>query len=128
MQIISTVKTIYEPFFWCYHKVPLGRSGRGNPNPYDYRHYMTVIKSFEPAAEPTELESSISSIKGPLIVIIRHGKTEHNKLGLFTGWEDAPLAAEGRGEALYCHSFDYHPMCIIWNDVANDFPPSCCII
>lgn len=56
---------------------------------------MTVIKSFDPAAETAELESSISSIKGPLIVIIRHGKTEHNKLGLFTGWEDAPLAAEG---------------------------------
>lgn len=37
----------------------------------------------------------MESIKGPIIVIIRHGKTEHNKLGLFTGWEDAPLAAEG---------------------------------
>lgn len=33
------------------------------------------------------------------IVIIRHGKTEHNKLGLFTGWEDAQLAPEGRQEA-----------------------------
>ena len=62
---------------------------------------MTVIKSFEPPAETTELESSISSIKGPLIVIIRHGKTEHNKLGLFTGWEDAPLAAEGDAQQLY---------------------------
>lgn len=28
----------------------------------------------------------------PLLVIIRHGKTEHNQLGLFTGWEDAMLA------------------------------------
>lgn len=35
----------------------------------------------------------------PVIVIIRHGKTEHNKLGLFTGWEDAPLAPEGVEEA-----------------------------
>ena len=35
----------------------------------------------------------------PLLVIIRHGKTEHNKLGLFTGWEDANLAPEGRAEA-----------------------------
>jgi 2,3-bisphosphoglycerate-dependent phosphoglycerate mutase len=26
-----------------------------------------------------------------VVVLIRHGKTEHNKLGLFTGWEDAPL-------------------------------------
>ena len=34
-----------------------------------------------------------------MLVIIRHGKTEHNKLGLFTGWEDAPLAPEGRAEA-----------------------------
>ena len=35
----------------------------------------------------------------PLLVIIRHGKTTHNKLGLFTGWEDAQLAPEGRAEA-----------------------------
>jgi 2,3-bisphosphoglycerate-dependent phosphoglycerate mutase len=40
-------------------------------------------------------------LQRPLIVIIRHGKTEHNKLGLFTGWEDAPLAVEGRNEALF---------------------------
>lgn len=33
------------------------------------------------------------------LVIIRHGKTEFNKLGLFTGWDDAPLADEGRVEA-----------------------------
>ncbi len=36
----------------------------------------------------------------PLLVIIRHGKTEHNQLGLFTGWEDAMLAKQGREEAL----------------------------
>ena len=41
-------------------------------------------------------DSTMNSIDGPLLVIIRHGKTEHNKLGLFTGWEDAPLAMEGR--------------------------------
>ena len=41
-----------------------------------------------------------SDIQGPLMIIIRHGKTEHNKLGLFTGWDDAPLASEGRAEAL----------------------------
>ena len=33
------------------------------------------------------------------VVIIRHGKTGHNKLGLFTGWEDVSLAEEGRAEA-----------------------------
>jgi hypothetical protein len=36
----------------------------------------------------------------PLLVIIRHGKTEHNQLGLFTGWEDAMLAVQGRSEAM----------------------------
>lgn len=35
----------------------------------------------------------------PRIVIIRHGKTEYNKLGIFTGWDDAPLAEEGKAEA-----------------------------
>ena len=29
------------------------------------------------------------------LVMIRHGRTEYNKLGIFTGWEDAPLAREG---------------------------------
>mmetsp|Transcript_3224 Transcript_3224/g.4867 ORF Transcript_3224/g.4867 Transcript_3224/m.4867 type:complete len:685 (+) Transcript_3224:25-2079(+) len=38
-------------------------------------------------------------IKGPLLVIMRHGKTEFNKLGLFTGWEDVSLTKEGRDEA-----------------------------
>ena len=41
-----------------------------------------------------------SSLERPVLVIIRHGKTEHNKLGLFTGWEDAPLAEEGAREAI----------------------------
>ena len=50
--------------------------------------------------DPTMLDDGTAkSISRPLLVIIRHGKTEHNKLGLFTGWEDAPLAAEGRSEA-----------------------------
>lgn len=44
-------------------------------------------------------EGRDDSLNRPLMVIIRHGKTEHNKLGLFTGWEDASLAVEGRAEA-----------------------------
>jgi len=35
----------------------------------------------------------------PIVVMIRHGKTEYNKLGLFTGWEDAPLSKDGVKEA-----------------------------
>jgi hypothetical protein len=36
----------------------------------------------------------------PVVVIIRHGKTEYNKLGIFTGWDDVALANEGRNEAM----------------------------
>lgn len=49
----------------------------------------------------TNANATVSILDKPLIVIIRHGKTEHNKLGLFTGWEDANLAKEGRTEALH---------------------------
>jgi len=49
-------------------------------------------------------------LERPLLIIIRHGKTEHNKLGLFTGWEDANLAHDGREEALHAgrvlHQYD----------------------
>jgi len=38
--------------------------------------------------------------RGDGVVMITHtGRTEHNKLGLFTGWEDASLAKEGIAEA-----------------------------
>ena len=40
-----------------------------------------------------------ADLEDSFIVMIRHGRTEYNKLGIFTGWEDAPLAREGRAEA-----------------------------
>jgi len=55
-----------------------------------------------------------------VVVLIRHGKTEHNKLGLFTGWEDAPLAREGREEAkkagqlLKAHGFEFDVVYTSW--------------
>lgn len=54
------------------------------------------------------------------IVIIRHGKTEHNKLGLFTGWEDVPLAKEGieeakaAGKLLKMHGFEFDVVYTSW--------------
>ena len=67
----------------------------------------------------------IPTLKTPVrqdsvIVIIRHGKTSHNKLGLFTGWEDAPLADEGRDEAkaagrlLRQHGFEFDVVYTSW--------------
>lgn len=55
-----------------------------------------------------------------VIVIIRHGKTQHNKLGLFTGWEDAPLADEGieeakeAGKLLKMHGFEFDVVYTSW--------------
>jgi 2,3-bisphosphoglycerate-dependent phosphoglycerate mutase len=55
-----------------------------------------------------------------VIVIIRHGKTQYNKLGLFTGWEDAPLADEGIAEAklagqlLKVHGFEFDVVYTSW--------------
>ena len=63
-------------------------------------------------------ESSASARQN--IVIIRHGKTEHNKLGLFTGWEDAPLAPEGvreaarAGELLAAHGIAFDVVYASW--------------
>jgi len=59
-------------------------------------------------------------LKDATIVIIRHGKTEHNKLGLFTGWEDAPLAPEGveeakaAGKLLKSHGFEFDLVFTSW--------------
>ena len=55
-----------------------------------------------------------------LIVMIRHGKTENNKLGLFTGWDDVPLAAEGveeakeAGKLLKLHGFEFDAVYTSW--------------
>ena len=52
------------------------------------------------SASPFDDDEMESTISGQYIVFIRHGQTEYNKLGIFTGWDDAPLAAEGRKQAL----------------------------
>ncbi|KAL9186189.1 hypothetical protein ACHAXT_005427 [Thalassiosira profunda] len=55
-----------------------------------------------------------------LIVMIRHGKTENNKLGLFTGWDDVPLATDGVEEAkeagrlLKLHGFEFDAVYTSW--------------
>jgi 2,3-bisphosphoglycerate-dependent phosphoglycerate mutase len=52
--------------------------------------------------------------------MIRHGTTENNKLGLFTGWDDVPLAAEGveeakeAGKLLKLHGFEFDVIYTSW--------------
>ena len=44
-------------------------------------------------------EEATSSAHDQVVVFIRHGRTPHNNLGLFTGWEDPPLAPDGIEDA-----------------------------
>ena len=45
--------------------------------------------------QPDEKRKSTIRRDVPIIVIVRHGKTENNNLGLFTGWQDAGLSEIG---------------------------------
>ncbi len=56
----------------------------------------------------------------PVVVFVRHGRTPHNKLKLFTGWEDPPLAIEGvedareAGRLLKKHGFQFDVVYTSW--------------
>jgi len=58
--------------------------------------------------------------KDPVVVLVRHGRTPHNKLKLFTGWEDPPLASEGiedareAGRLLKKHGFEFDVVYSSW--------------
>ncbi|GAA5940568.1 uncharacterized protein JCM15063_002374 [Sporobolomyces koalae] len=42
----------------------------------------------------------MSAPEGNLLVLVRHGESEWNKLNLFTGWKNPALTEKGRSEAL----------------------------
>ncbi|GAA5960609.1 hypothetical protein JCM5350_005756 [Sporobolomyces pararoseus] len=42
----------------------------------------------------------MSAQEGNLLVLVRHGESEWNKLNLFTGWKNPALTEKGRSEAL----------------------------
>jgi len=58
--------------------------------------------------------------KDPVVVFVRHGRTPHNQLGLFTGWEDPPLAPDGiedarnAGRLLKMHGFEFDVVYTSW--------------
>lgn len=58
--------------------------------------------------------------KDPVVVFIRHGRTPHNNLGLFTGWADPPLAEDGvedaknAGRILKLHGFEFDVVYTSW--------------
>lgn len=116
----------------------------GGPFDPDYPEFRTDDSAPKPAADDEDVavtpnlisnkpcvtsvpsESVVPGIgEAPIrtdavVVVIRHGKTEHNKLKLFTGWEDAPLAPEGIDEAreagklLRLHGFEFDVVYTSW--------------
>jgi 2,3-bisphosphoglycerate-dependent phosphoglycerate mutase len=71
-----------------------------------------------PLSESTEGKSSTQN--DAVVVLIRHGRTPHNNLGLFTGWEDPPLAEDGvedaknAGRLLKKHGFEFDVVYTSW--------------
>lgn len=60
-----------------------------------------VRQSSKPSPGNTLLAGldNVAIRKDAVVVMIRHGKTPHNELSLFTGWDDPPLAPEGIRQA-----------------------------
>lgn len=63
---------------------------------------------------------SAATQEDAVVVLIRHGRTPHNNLGLFTGWEDPPLAEDGvedaknAGRLLKKHGFEFDVVYTSW--------------
>lgn len=76
--------------------------------------------------EPNIIEAPVAKRSNPVVVFVRHGRTLHNKLGLFTGWEDPPLAPEGiedarrAGRILREHGFEFDVVYTSWLGRAID--------
>lgn len=64
-------------------------------------HSMIRVPDSLGPATGMPAKSRLAQDKGRMatVVIIRHGKTDNNILGRFTGWDDVGLAREGREEA-----------------------------
>ena len=65
-------------------------------------------------------DGATQSEQDQVVVFIRHGRTPHNNLGLFTGWEDPPLAPDGvedakrAGRLLKRHGFKFDVVYSSW--------------
>jgi len=65
-------------------------------------------------------EDKTATQEDAVVVLIRHGRTPHNNLGLFTGWEDPPLADDGvedaknAGRLLKKHNFEFDVVYTSW--------------
>lgn len=79
-----------------------------------------ITKNIQKATEASPGISKMGASKDPVVVFIRHGRTPHNNLGLFTGWEDPPLAPDGvedaknAGRLLKLHGFEFDVVYTSW--------------
>jgi len=83
-------------------------------------------KKRDSKAETIKVESVVPNVgqfdlsKDPVVVFIRHGRTPHNNLALFTGWEDPNLAVDGvedaknAGRLLRRHGFEFDVVYSSW--------------
>lgn len=80
----------------------------------------SILPTVVPVPQTSNHRDTFASEDGPLVVLIRHGRTPHNNLGLFTGWEDPPLAEDGvddarnAGKTLRRHGFEFDVVYTSW--------------
>ncbi|KAL3775441.1 hypothetical protein ACHAWO_000671 [Cyclotella atomus] len=80
----------------------------------------TITVNIQKANEAAPGIVKMGESKDPVVVFIRHGRTPHNNLGLFTGWEDPPLAPDGvedaknAGRLLKLHGFEFDVVYTSW--------------
>lgn len=80
----------------------------------------TINVNIQKASEMSPGIMKMGDTKDPVVVFIRHGRTPHNNLGLFTGWEDPPLAPDGvedaknAGKLLKMHGFEFDVVYTSW--------------
>jgi len=60
---------------------------------------VNYIDSSSSSSSSSSNSNNKKKQKKSVIVMIRHGVTEYNKLGIFSGWQDIPLSSEGVDEA-----------------------------
>jgi len=99
--------------------VPEYKGERWNDDPSEFEEFeydefdeeeesQTVSANVVTLRTEDKVEKSLGLASGsslfkdgePFVVLIRHGRTPHNNLGLFTGWEDPPLAEGGVQDAI----------------------------
>ena len=98
--------------------VGVARSNGSEIKPFIIKGHPCLVTLPEGVTLPTGI--ALPARKATVIVMIRHGKTEHNKLGLFTGWEDPALTEEGvaeakrAGELLRTNGFEFDVVYSSW--------------